>query len=582
VVLGTPTAAPPAWLTHARPEILVVGEDGVRRAPGSRRHACVGHPAFRPYAERITAFMADAWGDHPAVIGWQLDNELGCHGTARCHCEACVTAFQGWLQARHGSLEALNAAWGTVFWSQTYTAWEEVRPPARLVYTPNPGHRLDWCRFASGRQRDFLEAMAAVVRPRSPGRPLTHNLMGGFDDLDHADLVRGLDVVGYDNYQPPGWSWRDQARTLDRMRGLRDRPFWVLEQPCGPIDWGAHNPALRPGEARLKAWQAIAHGADAVWFFRWRAGGVGAEQLHGGVLPHDGRPGRTYREVQALVAEAAALPPLGHARARVALLVDEPTRWALAAQPHHEAIRAEGPDAWERPWYAALADLGVDVDVVPTGADLAGYAAVFAGARYLVDAALARRLAAFVAAGGRLVLGPRSGFLDPTGKVPPTGPPGALRSLAGVRVAEYDAPGPDRPNAAVFGEGLRAPVDRWLELLEPDPGTTVVARYGADYQADAAAVVRRGGVWYVGALGADGTLEARVAADALLGLGLPDPGLPEGVEVRSRGGVTFVLNHGPVPVVVPWGRGGRDLLGGAAGEVLALGGYGVMAIAPGA
>ena len=568
VVLGTPTAAPPAWLTRAHPEVLFVGEDGVTRQPGARRHACVGGP-YRAHAARITGWMAGRWGAHPAVVGWQLDNELGCHGTARCHCPACVVAFRGWLATRHGTLEVLNAAWGTAFWSQRYTAWDEVLPPARLVYTPNPGHWLDWCRFSSERNRDFLEAQAALVRAASPGRWLTHNLMGGFDALDHAALVAPLDVVGFDNYQPPGCTWQDQAMALDRMRGLRDAPFRVLEQQCGPLDWAEHNPALRPGEVRLKSLQAIAHGADGLLYFRWRAGRLGAEQLHGAVLPHDGVPGRTYRELAALAPELAALPPLGHERSPVALLVDEPTRWALAAQPHHEALRAEGPDAYERPWYAALVARGVAVDVRPPGADLAGYAVVFACARYLVDEAVQARLQAYVAGGGRLVFGPRSGFKDAQGRVPLDGPPGLLQPLVGARVREHDAPGPGSPNALVFPEGTRCAVDRWLELLEPVPGTAVVATYAADYQAGSPGVVRRGTVWYVGALGADGALEARVVVEALAGVVPLGPVLPEGVEVRRRGGHTFVLNHGAAPASVAW-----------AGQTLALPAYGATVLGP--
>lgn len=555
IVLGTPTAAPPPWLLRAHPELAFVEPDGRARRAGARRHHCPTGPAFAGHAARITGYMASRWGKHSAVVGWQLDNELGCHGSARCTCAGCIARFQGWLSAKYQRLDALDAAWGTAAWGQRAQAWEDVGPPVGLGYRPNPGHWLDWCRFAAEGHAAFVAAQAVIVRKHAPGRWVTTNLVGGADDLDQAQLVAGLDLVGTGNYQPPGGSWQDRARALDRVRGLLDRPFWVLEQQAGAVDWADCAPQLRPGEARLAAFQAIAHGADGLLWFRWRQATSGAEQLHGAILPHDGLPGRMLGELAATATELKRLPPLGHRHATVALLSDEPTRWALAAQPGHAAIRVEGPDAWERPWYDALVERGLDVDLRPPDAALAGYRLVVAGSRYLADEALADRLEAFVAGGGQLVLGPRSGTLDGQGRVSLSGAPGRLRRLAGVRVAEVDAPGLDVVNGLRFAEGESFAADRWLEWLEPDEGTEVLATYNSDYLRGAAGVTRRGGCWYVGALGADAGLVTRVLAAA----GAGGARLPAGVEVRSRGPFAFVMNHGAEPVVVPLGRGEKTL-----------------------
>ena len=231
--------------------------------------------------------------------------------------------------------------------------------------------------------------------------------------------------------------------------------------------------------------------AAGVSLFQWRQATAGAEQLHGAILPHDGLPGRMLGELAALAAELRRLPPLGHRRASVCVLSDVPARWGLRLQP---GDRSGGPDAWERPWYDALVARGLDVDVRPPGAELGGYPLVVAGSRYLADEGLAARLEAYVAGGGTLVLGPRSGFLDGAGRVPLSGPPGRLRRLAGGRVAEVDAPGPERPNALRFAEGEAFACGGWREWLEPDEGTEVVATYADDYLAGVPGVTRRGGL----------------------------------------------------------------------------------------
>jgi beta-galactosidase len=346
--------------------------------------------------------------------------------------------------------------------------------------------------------------------------------MGGFDELDHARLVAPLDLVGFDNYAPPGWTPAQQAMVHDRMRGLLGRGHWVLEQQCGPTTWAPVNPAPAPGQIRLWTYQALAHGADGVLYFRWRAGQVGAEQLHGGILPHDGEPGRIYAEIAETARELAALPALDPPRARVALLYGEESRWALRHQPHHHEV---DPDAYDLPYYEALRARGLDVDVLPPTADFSRYEVVVAGSPYVVADALLARLEAYE---GTLILGPRSGFKDGHNRVRPH----ALRQLTGARVLELDAAEP--PWGLDFG-GVHVPVETLFERLETQ--AEVLARYPDG----SPGVTRRGRVYYVGAVG-------RELADHVIGLIFGERTLPEGVELARRGAVTFVLNHGRQPI----------------------------------
>lgn len=573
LILGTPTAAPPPWLTERYPEVLPVDERGRRLAPGSRRHVCLTSPSYRTRSRAIVERMALRYGHHPAVRAWQLDNELGGKDTSRCHCEACAEAFRGWLRARHGSLEGLNAAWGTVFWSQTYTAWSQVSTPLHTPFEPNPAAVLDYYRFCSWTTRTYLEEQVELLRAHSPGRELATNLMmGGFDVLDYPDLVRNLDRVGWDNYRYDGWSPARLALSHDWAWGLRQRNFWVLEEQLGQVNWTAHNATLAPGEARLMAYQAIAHGADALVFFRWRMARQGAEQYHSAVLPHSGVPGRIYAELQGMAQELEAVLPLLEDSApvpAVAILQDYEDRWALRLQPHNQDL---GPDDYLRPWYEALYRRNVPATVLHPQVDWSAFPLLIAPALHLVDTELAARLDAWVQAGGVLVLTCRSGFKDRSNQVWDRDPPGPLTELAGVRVVSWDSLGPERRNHVQLSGGTAPAVGGWCEVLEP-LGAEVLGHYQADHYAGAPAVTRhargRGQVIYVGTLGTAAftgiVLEEALGAAGVTGwLRTPD-GVEATVRVGPSGTLTFLLNHAPAPhqVAVP-PELGTPLVGSAA------------------
>lgn len=560
IVLGTPTAAPPPWLIISYPDVLPVDEHRRVKGPGTRHHRCANSPAYQEHTRRIVTAMAERYGRHPNVIGWQIDNELGCHDTARCYCERCATAFRRWLRERYEDLEALNEAWGTAFWSQVYYSWEQIHLPWAAPAQHNPGLLLDFYRFSSDSWVSYQQMQIDILRRLAPGQFITHNLMPPalFDLLDYHKLAAPLDFASWDNYHFYGATPAIIASSHDLVWGLRQSNFWVMEQQAGQINWSVYNPALRPGEVRLKTYQDIAHGADGVVYFRWRAALSGSEQYHSGLLDHAARPTRGYREAQSIGEELKRLAPFleGTApRPQAAILYDYESRWVLEMQPHNRELTGLASlRAYFLNVYDAFYRRNVPVAFVHPLADLNAYRLVWAPALNVVSEEVASHLAAYVKGGGTLVLGPRAGFKDGCNRVVAQPLPGLLAEMAGATVEEFDSPPPEVVNSVRFGDGPEIPVSLWKEVLAPEKAQ-VWAEYTQDYCAGRAAVTvnrcGKGQVIYLGTLG-----EAALY-DALLERLLPQAGLapllntPPGVEAVARESlglkrrVIFLLNHTP-------------------------------------
>jgi beta-galactosidase len=300
VVLGTPTASPPPWLMAKRADLFLVEQNGVRQTYGLRREYCPSHPLYREHTAQIVHRMAEHFKDNPAVIGWQIDNEMG----ERCYCDICRAEFQRWLQKRYGTLDALNERWGTVFWSQIYSDWSQIPVPLSTAHSHNPGLALDYRRFISDTYCDYQKLQSDIIRHYCQNHFVTHNLMGfGFGQLNYYDLAADLDHVSWDIYNRHQWDMRaevDPARAAlsgDAMRGLKKQNYWVMEQQSGGGGWEHVAVPPKPGELRLWTYQSITHGADAIVYFRWRTARVGTEQNWQGILEHHGSPGRRYAEV---------------------------------------------------------------------------------------------------------------------------------------------------------------------------------------------------------------------------------------------------------------------------------------------
>ncbi len=582
VVLGTPTAAPPAWLVEAHPEILPLAEDGHRAGFGHRRHYCPNQPAFVEATQRLVTAMASRYGRDRRVVGWQIDNEFG----GRCHCETCRSAFVAWLRDRYGSLDTLNRDWGTAFWSQTYSGWEQVPLPDRDPRAPNPALALDYRRFVSDSYVNYQRIQARIIRSQSEGQFVTHNLMGfKFSEIDYEELARDLDLVGWDNY--PGFNrgtpWTLAALAADAMWGLKGRPVWVMEQQVGAIGWQSLL-SPRPGQVRLWTYQALAHGAQAILFFRWRTARFGTEQHWHGILDADGRPGPRYRQVRQVVEEIGRLQPVlqGSApRAEVAMLHDYDSRFALQVQPTNPALAYE---AGVERHYRRLRQRGLGVAVLTTKAELSSYRVVVAPGLYVMSPELAERLAAYVESGGVLVLAPRMAAKDRTNAAPEGPLPAWLDRLAGVRVCDYHSDTDGGATAIIAEDGTPAgEFAGWYEELEL-LGARAAAHYlDGPFAGGAAIAVRehgRGRVFYLAGVGSERTLERfyRGLADQLGLGGLDLPETVEAVEVEAEGGpLLFVLNHVERPQRISLGEcRWQDLLSGNQGGAdLELEPYGV-------
>jgi len=557
VVLGTPTASPPPWLMAKSSELFLVREDGRRATFGNRREYCPNHPVYHDYSRRIVTALAERYAECPSVVGWQVDNEFG----ARCYCSVCRTAFQEWLRRRYRSLDELNARWGTVFWSHEYTDWGQIPMPVETGGSPNPGLALDFRRFASDSYVAYQALQVHILRAKCPDHFVTHNLMGfGYDGIDYFDLARDLDFVAWDIYPRGFWDTRAEvepsavALSADTIRGLKRQNYWVMEQQAGPSGWDTVGATPRPGELRLWAYQSIAHGADAIVFFRWRTCRFGTEEYWHGVLDHDGSPGRRYEEIKRMGAEIKRIGEHIHAatlKPKVAMALSYESRFAFQVQPGHPQFTYAHHF---RHIYRALHGRNVPVDVVAPTGDLSAYRLLIAPALHVLSQAAVENLGRFVEAGGVLVVTSRTGVKDEYNAVVNHPLPGLLADLCGVVVEEYDALPAGQGNGLEFIlpelAGCDASAHIWCDVLKSN-GATVVAHYTHSYYAGTPAItlneVGEGRVVYVGTFGDADLWAALVGWLIALAELKPLLDVPQGVEVTERWQgdrrLLFLLNH---------------------------------------
>ncbi|WNV82180.1 beta-galactosidase [Umezawaea sp. Da 62-37] len=568
VDLATATASPPPWLTTAHPEMLPQRADGTRYSHGSRQEYCPSSPVYRAKAVALATALAQRYRDHPALAAWHVGNEYGCH-VARCYCDVCAEAFREWLRHRHGDLDALNEAWATAFWSQHYTAWDQILPPRVTPTFGNPGHLLDFDRFCSDALLELYKAERDVLRATTPGVPVTTNFMVGwtFDALDYWAWAAEVDFVSNDHYTRSESAERhvELAMAADLTRGLAGgRPWLLMEHSTSAVNWQPRNIAKLPGEMRRHSFAHTARGADGTLFFQWRQSRAGAERYHSAMVPHAGTDTKVYREVCEVGAEYAKLDELlgSTVDASVAIVYDWQSRWLSGQQAHPTQDFSYQDTVFSL--YRQLWAAGVTVDFVPPSADLSSYRLVVVPALYAVTDADAAGIADYVEGGGHVLVTYMSGLTDERGHVRLGGHPGAFRDLLGVRTEEFF---PLREDEEVrLDDGGVATV--WTELLRT-AGAEVVSAYADGPLPGVPAVTRNrhgaGTAWYLACgLGDDGL---RRLVDAVLErAGVPAaPGL-EIVRRRGAGGAEAVswlvaVNHEEHDVTLP--ATGVELLSGS-------------------
>ena len=553
VVLCTPTSCPPLWLYEKYPDSVMVEKDGTPTRTGIRGHRCINHEAVRFYCQRIIEEMTRRYADNPAVIAWQIDNELEAYF---CFCETCNAKFREWLKAKYGTLAELNRAYGNVVWSGEYSSWEQIQPP--YGHYPdawlNPALMLDYSRFASDNVIEFSNWQAELIRKHCPGRPVTTNVWFCGHMPDFYKEFADLDFISYDNY--PTTKLPDNpeecythAFHLDMMRGVKRSPFWIMEQLSGGMGcWAPMARMPEPGMISGYALQAFAHGADTVVFFRWRTANIGAEMHWHGLLDHSNVPGRRFREFAELCRRAEELTPVQGAatRADVAILFSFDNEYAFKIQPQTNGYYYL--EQLQR-LHAAFTALGLNVDIISEQADFADYRVVCAPEMYVTDEGVSRRLHDFAARGGTVVLTTRSGVKDPHNTAVMAPLPGVYTDMAGVHAVEYDPIGYDHVPVK-FADGTLVSGKQWCDVLELDTAEAI-ACYDGEFFCGTPAVTRNawgaGRVYYIATVGTQGLYDkaARiVSTEAELPV---IEGLPPHVEVSTRTGAgctaRFVFNN---------------------------------------
>ena len=556
VILCTPTATMPKWMYDGYPEVTAMDKNGVRLPFGNRQNNCFTSASYRFFSERITRRLAEHYAHNPHVIGWQLDNELW---GPYCFCPSCESAFRDYLKAKYGTIDKLNEEYGTIFWSQSYREFGETHLPRHG--NSSPSLDLDYKRFHSDHIVRFAKAQADIIREYCPHHFITHNMMGFSESVDYYRLGEQLDFVAYDYYYNFGGdsSWENRldgyrygAASLDFMRSVKHRNFWMMENSISSNGWETFGRELRPGELRRMTYQNIAHGVDGQMWFRWRSCRYGTEQYWHGIIGHDGLPLRRYRLVKELAEE---LHPLYEAikgttvQAKVGIVLDYDDRWAMSFQrnsaefDHQKTVML---------YHDALSKRGVNVEFLRSGESLDAYSLVILPAKYLLTEDYARQLESYVRKGGTLIVTYRSGVKNPANVPYEMTLPGYLRELTGVRVEEYEAVPSRYPYEIRMGDTVcRGAI--LCDWVLPETAQTLAVYTDPDLADYAALTVNQygdGRAYYMGIESAE--LVDRVVERVLKETAIPQFGpLPEGVEVSVRTGAgaayVFVLNHSSEP-----------------------------------
>ncbi len=582
VVIGTPTDAPPAWLTSAHPETLRVDADGHRAEHGGRRQFNYADPHYRIFCAAIATQLARRFGRDPDVIGWQIGNEY----TDESFDSGTRRQFDEWLRQKYRTLDALNAAWTTAYWSETYDRWNEIALPTA---GGNPGLLLEHKRFVSDTWRSFQRVQIdAVRRFADPRQFITTNIggLGWSDNWDHYEITRDLDLAAWDDYVGEGHLNAARNGAMhDFARGWKRQNFWVMETQPGSVNWAPINTALDRGETREMAWQAVGHGADAVLYWQWRDALNGQEQYHGALIGPDGTPLPIYSEIGEIGSEfgsAAAAIKGTKPVAQVAIALTYDSRWAIDFQPHN--THYDQLDVL-LDYYRPLREQGLTVDIVSADAPLDGYKVVLAPDLNVISKDLAAHLLAYAQQGGHLLLGPRSGMKDEYNSLNVDRQPGPLVAPLGGRVEQYYALDGSVPIGGTLGKGT---VSQWAEQLSTSAtDAEALLRYGNSngWLGNQPAMISRrigqGRISYLGAV-LDPNLMQQVISWAMTDAGVDaEFGLvPNGVEVCRRVGgshsVYVFINHGSVQAHIALPTGAHDVLhGGVYTPIIDLDPHGV-------
>ncbi len=550
IVLGTPTAAPPRWMVNKYPDMLICDKEGFERKHGSRRQYCFSHQGYSEECERIVELLAKRYGRNPNVFAWQTDNEYGCHDTTISYSNAAKVEFQKWLRRAYsvkssdndGDIEALNAAWGNVFWSMSYGSFSEIDLPNKTVTEANPAHVMAFRRFSSDQVVKFNRRQVDIIKKFSDA-PVTHNFMGRITDFDHFDVGRDLDFASWDSY-PLGFLEdrieadeefkREfcrqgdpdfQAFHHDLYRSVGKGRFWIMEQQPGPVNWAPYNPIPLDGMVRLWSWEAFAHGAEVVSYFRWRQYPHGQEQMHTGLHLPDGTKSPSYYEVKKLKADLKNNSLVQSNSSQIALIFDYDADAAWKIQPHGRNLNYFTL-VFET--YRAIRKLGQSIDILPSSQeDFCNYKIIFAPGLIYMNEKLKQALSNFK---GQVFLGPRTSTRDKNLNTPIPLPPNLPNFDSKIVLTESFRS--DDPIALEKGGYFC----NYREKLEGNAEVVELTVNGDP------AILRDGNFTYIAGW-LDSTALKRIVLSALESAEMDFIDLPTGVRVRTNSKERFWFNY---------------------------------------
>ncbi len=589
VCLATPTTAQPAWMSKKYPEILPVDIQGRKRTHGMRVFFCYNSEKYRELAGKITRKMAERYKNFEGLAAWHVCNEYGTH----CFCDNCQDKFRKWLQERYGTVDELNKRWSLAFWGRLVSSFDEVMLPTERNddYRFNPPIMLDYNRFLTDSTLDCFLNEKNIIKSITPDIPVMTNISGHIENLDQFKMVANMDCAGWDNYPAPTHDKSIIAFKHDLMRGLKGgQSYMMTEQSPNQQNWQPYNKLKKPGEVRMKSYQAMAHGADSVLYFQMRQSVGGQEKLHGALISHSGRDDtRVFKESEQLGAELKKLGDSflgGRIRAKVGLIFDWDNWWSaeLSSGPSKDLSYLDTAVKYYKPFF----ERNIAVDVLPTDGDFSGYDVLVAPLLYMIKPGVDEKINNFVRGGGTFVTTVFSGIVDENDRVTLGGYPGKLKEVLGVWVEETDALLPGEHNAMVMNGALKGMQESYecgllCDVIHPQTAEPL-AVYGSDFYKGVPCLTRnsfgKGTAYYVGTEPSDAFLAdfvALLAAEKDLGCAFA---APADVEITTRcngkNEVTFLLNYNTSPARVTFGGACRNLLTGEAVEgSVTVGGYDV-------
>jgi beta-galactosidase len=585
VILCTPSAAPPIWLTRKHPEILMVDAAGRRMNHGSREHADWSSPVYREYVSKIVAELARRFGHNPHVWGWQIDNELSHYDRQFSYSPAATQKFRQWLRRKYGTIDRLNADWGGAFWSEMYQDFDQIDIPNQqeLVADPSPHALLDLDRWFAEEAADYLRMQTAILREHTANQWITTNFMAMHGDVDPTLSSRDLDVFTWTYYPVHGELFPEEGPLGFRLGGGAIQSFMhdfmrpmnglsgLMELQPGQVNWGAVNPWPQPGAIRMWILRAFGAGARIVCTYRYRQPLFGSEMYHKGLVETDGVTpspgGREYAEAMRDVIKLRTryrpnvAPPASYEARRTAFLISYSNRWDI--QNHRQTERWDTVAHWMK-YYRGLKAMMAPVDVITEERDFTRYPFVVAPAYQLIDQDLVGKFTAYVEKGGHLVLTCRTGEKDRRGHLWEALWAEPIYRLIGAKLPFYDLL-PRPVDGQVTAGGKQYAWGSWGEILEPQPGTTVLATYADQfYRGRPAAVTRKlgkGSVTYIGVDTGTGELELALLRKVYADAGANPAGLAPGFFVDWRDGFWVAANFTSAPQTIPAGSRAEVLIG---------------------